>query len=415
MPDTPHPPFVPGALTTPRQLYRWLDINPQGGPLQRIQTFITIPVFDIDVEWLGYSNIVGEFHVESPNNLSLTGISGITPDDPNYTLCVSYVNEDNTVVRYSLWRADGDVIGATLVPYTGQMIKKNFRFEIWSTNVASVTQTTAISLYTSVRGGLDYRYGVDTSLVSPDTLCTGQNSIGIVTHLTPPQSDSGFWYTSANDVNLTGGAVSSWLNQFNVFTVSQAVAGQRPTYNSVATPKYVQFTGIQNLANGGAFSVAIKEMYIVCQRVGAANTNKIFDGDGASLFRLYNALFGFRVNFTDDDVDLIPVSGTDVVIIRIVTTPDASGFLLNLVTQAVISGYNIDVDYGGITPSHIQLGDSAGTVGDGFRLYDVIGYPELLSDESRLNVLSYITHRFGYTMLALPLTWGACAQPVLND
>jgi hypothetical protein len=44
MPQHNVPPFETGAITKPRQLNRWLDKNPEGAGLQRVESFITLPV-----------------------------------------------------------------------------------------------------------------------------------------------------------------------------------------------------------------------------------------------------------------------------------------------------------------------------------------------------------------------------------
>lgn len=176
MPDSLHPPFVDGAITVPRQLDRWLDVNPQGGALGRTQTYVVLPVFVIGVVWLGYSEIVGEYHFSASHNFSLKPF--VAPLLPNYGLYVSYVNDDNTVVRYRLWSGGGEIYydESQTSNYTGQLIKHNFRLEIWSTNVSDVVNGTNMALYSSVRGTRDYRYGVDSELVFNQGLCQGQST-----------------------------------------------------------------------------------------------------------------------------------------------------------------------------------------------------------------------------------------------
>lgn len=59
-----------------------------------------------------------------------------------------------------------------LPKYTNQMIKKNFRIEIWSYPSTINAQATPIVLPTSVMQNLDYRYASDTNLVNADALET---------------------------------------------------------------------------------------------------------------------------------------------------------------------------------------------------------------------------------------------------
>lgn len=176
MPIPPSPPFVSTATQQPRQLQRWLDINPQGGALQRTQTYITLPVFSVAVSWKGYSEIVASFNFEAPNNFSFRSLSNL-PVSPNYALAVSWYDSEGNSQRYFLWKSVGEVIFFEEILYISQLIKKNFRFEIWSTNVANCSNTTAINFYTSVLGILDYRYGTDSALVNADTEVTNFQNI----------------------------------------------------------------------------------------------------------------------------------------------------------------------------------------------------------------------------------------------
>jgi hypothetical protein len=70
-PLVPPPLTDTGALLYPRTLQRWLDVNPVT-KLTRTGTYITLPTFNINVNWLGYSDIVASFNFEGPNNFSLT-------------------------------------------------------------------------------------------------------------------------------------------------------------------------------------------------------------------------------------------------------------------------------------------------------------------------------------------------------
>jgi len=186
MPDLLHPPFSASAVIQPRQLVRWLDVNAQGGQLDRTQSFITLPAFSQAVTWKGYSDIVTAYNFEGPNWFSLKylntgspnrGLSSPIPLNPNYMLCIMYVKA-GVVVRYALWRGVGEVIYFPLPLYTGQPIGRNFRLEVWSTNASPAIQVTPLTVYTSVRGTLDYRYGNDFTLVSADIPCTAFGNIG---------------------------------------------------------------------------------------------------------------------------------------------------------------------------------------------------------------------------------------------
>jgi hypothetical protein len=174
MPDTNYPPFESGALAIPRQLNRWLDKNPQGGPLRRVDTYIILPVFSAIDSWNGYSDIVTSFNFETQNNFSLK--SGYTvPTNPNYVLCVSY-RVGNIVTRYMLWDATGSEMNRDIPMYTGQPLKKNFRFEVWNTSQGAASQSTALTFYTSKLGSIDYRFGADYALATNDGQVTNFNA-----------------------------------------------------------------------------------------------------------------------------------------------------------------------------------------------------------------------------------------------
>ena len=72
-PLVPPPITDTGGLSCPRTLQRWLDDNP-ATKLTKCGTFITLPVFTANVNWLGYSDIVAAFTFEGPNNFSLLQI-----------------------------------------------------------------------------------------------------------------------------------------------------------------------------------------------------------------------------------------------------------------------------------------------------------------------------------------------------
>lgn len=170
-PLVPPPASDTGAWSIPRTLQRWLDVNP-ATCLTRTQAFITLPAFNVAVNWLGYSDIIAAFNYEGPNNFSLTGFNVEPTPMPNYMLCIMWIDENNGVHRYSLWRNVGEVIYFNLPVYSGQKIGKNFRFEIWSTNSSPAIQGAPVQVYTSVLGKSDYRWSSDFTLVSADIINT---------------------------------------------------------------------------------------------------------------------------------------------------------------------------------------------------------------------------------------------------
>lgn len=200
VPDFLHPPFAPTAIQQPRTLFRWLDINPLGGPLGRVQTYITIPAVNIQFNWRFISDIVAAFDFSGPNNFSLVGIK--IPSNFPCTLCISY-QINGVVYRYSLFRYPvsaivgqsseyGEIFYGVIIPYVHQTILKNFRIEFWAVGPSLIVSnptplvTPAITIYTSVLGIVDYRYGQDGQLVSPNPIITSFYSVNTGTPYTLP-------------------------------------------------------------------------------------------------------------------------------------------------------------------------------------------------------------------------------------
>lgn len=218
MPDSLHPPYADdgGALTVPRQLVRWLDINPQGGPLKRIQKYITLPAFSIANRWNGYSDIVATFNFEGPNSFSLKGAYA-APASPNYVLCISY-HVAGVVTRYLLWDATGSNLNMDIPVYAGQPIKKNFRLEVWNTSQGASSQGSPVTFYTSVRGNYDYRFQTDQVVVAPGNVNTD------------------FWapYVAENNIILPNATYESILDGFAIGYQLAITLGH--TYNYSVAP-----------------------------------------------------------------------------------------------------------------------------------------------------------------------------------
>lgn len=182
MPDNTYPPYSgnSGAMVVPRQLTRWIDVNPQGGNLRRCETTITLPVFSISNSWNGWSDIVATFNFEATNNFSLRLLHD-APLAPNYVLCISY-HIGSTVTRYMLWEANGHTLNYPL--YNGEPIKKNFRLEVWNTSQGASSETSTFSFITSVKQNIDYRFGSDTGLATASGVITDfeSNTSVIVTY-----------------------------------------------------------------------------------------------------------------------------------------------------------------------------------------------------------------------------------------
>ena len=204
MPEQNHPPY---NVTQPRQLVRWLDVNSQNGPLGRCQTYITIPAFNVANTWNGYSDIVCAFNYTAPNNFSFAQVAGfVVPENLPFLLCVSYVDSMDNVVRYTLNSNKNAVMFFDTVPYTNQVILKNFRIEVWSCNATAV-MVNPVTLYTSVMQNVDTRLGVDSALVGLNRVDVmfSENISPAGNPLSPAQNDLGMGdYTDYLGVGRAG-------------------------------------------------------------------------------------------------------------------------------------------------------------------------------------------------------------------
>ena len=98
----------------------------------------------------------------------VTNLKNLTIVNPNYIACLMWKDQYGRTYRYALWSGVGESTPLGFPLYSGQLIKKNFRIEIWSINGQNVTETVGDSVITSVLQGIDYRYGNDGPLGSND-------------------------------------------------------------------------------------------------------------------------------------------------------------------------------------------------------------------------------------------------------
>ena len=174
MPDFPHPPY---NVTQPRVLQRWLDINAQNGALGRTRGFITIPPLTIPNKELFPPYIpdkLFQLNYQVSNNFSLIMSLALREFIEFFekNMCLFIVNigidgavdmfGNNIVTRFRLSENSLPEINAPI--YTGQVIHgKHFQIEFWDRHVFDSSEIvyTGTTLPTSVRGNIDYRYGVD--------------------------------------------------------------------------------------------------------------------------------------------------------------------------------------------------------------------------------------------------------------
>ena len=138
MPDFVAPPPANefGAYNQPRTLNRWLDVNPVHR-LTRTRLYFVVPAFSLEAEYFTYSNLVGAFNYEASRNFVIVLNDLPTVKPTTYVLCIMWKDSDYVTHRYAFWQNVGEVFYFDVPLYTGQLIKKNFRIEIWTTGMSS--------------------------------------------------------------------------------------------------------------------------------------------------------------------------------------------------------------------------------------------------------------------------------------
>lgn len=385
-----HPPYVPQAISQPRQLNRWLDVNAQNGPLGRTQTYITLPAFSQAVSWRGYSEIAVAFNFEGPNNLSLRS-NFTAPLAPNYVLCIMWEDSLRVTHRYALWRGVGEKFYFDCPLYTGQLIKKNFRLEVWSTNSTPAIQTTPINLFTSVLGNEDYRWGTDFKLVSNDTPTTvwGQN---LVVPAIPNNVGAGnfLMHQFISTVNF---AAPNWTDVGGLHTVSSA--------NIIQQVFNIGFNNFTTVSTDGAHITgntgdAFEENYIIALVYVDGSSGDLVNYSGSPII----ALTPTTVTF-----------GTDVALLNGVGK-------LYLIVANYVNKVGSVVDFKTQLQDNIGLTNSAPTVSNTLTLLNgglSAGIVELVSYNTLTDFQGVYAYFFAkYGGFSLPFTFPNNNAPITN-
>ncbi len=117
--------------------------------IDKQRAYITLPAFSSTFEWRGVPTIVLEYQYAATNNFTVTGVLPAKPTDANFTLCIKY-RIGSTVYRYKLWNTEGQLSNTPL--YAGEVIKKNFTLEVWSSGDDSpVVLSSSTNFYLSIK------------------------------------------------------------------------------------------------------------------------------------------------------------------------------------------------------------------------------------------------------------------------
>lgn len=297
----------------PNVLNRWLDRNPLTA-LTRCGFFLTLPAFDIGVNWRGYSDIVGAYTYVAPNNFVIKDFISWIPTDPTYTLCVAFKNKNGTVTRYRLWTAVGEVFYSTVPVYDGQVIKKKFRFEIWSGSAGNAIQTTDLTpVLVSVLQNIDYRNGIDALWIQPSAFITDFDSDSAP--LNPSLTGLILWLDATQGITLTGGRISAWADRTGNIIMQQGTAGLRPTSGG----SYVQFLGDAVMTSNVIYSANyVTKYYVVAYPgfIGGVCNNNIINQNGSlgsGVHLNVSAIGGKDATFNSEVVHVGNTTGLSVV------------------------------------------------------------------------------------------------------
>jgi len=394
--DNTYPPQV----TQPRQVMRWMDIHAQGGSLKRTRGYVVLPSFSQAHTWLGYSDIVLSFNFTASNNFSLRSGGSAYPSSPNYTLCISWIDDDYTVYRYVIWRADNDVIYGEIPDYAGQLIKKNFRFEIWSTSATPVVNAADLTFYTTVLGSQDYRYGSDFTLGAGDEV-------------------TDFWYDAQAIPDVT--AQGLILSRFKAtYGVVDGVSWTSTNNVDVLTSADVDTESVNDRGN--------THTAVLCDNVLTGTAQ----GDNNYLYILFKygevaatdyaenlAVFDNSYNITYGKVASVPfikVNGTTLAnsdslvegrLYLLTCIAGVQAFLVDLTLQVATTITTIAVSVGTSTTLDV-LGNLSP-----LRIVEIIPFYSIATATNFQNILKYFTYTYAGQFL-LPLTMPTGATSELN-
>lgn len=409
-PLIPPPSGDTGATTFPRTLQKWLDCNPIT-PLTRTQAFLTIPAFNvIGINWQGYSDIVASYNFEGPNNFSLSGLSQM-PVSPNYLMAISWRDNNGHIFRYCLWKNVGEVFLFPVPLYTGQAIMKNFRIEIWSTGVTA-SQSTNIQLYTSVLGGVDYRWGNDFSLVNADTInlnfaISVEAMIGLTPQLIPSAGVVlGGWLRA--DTGISG---ENWALKNNgsssYFSGNFTASSNITTTTESGIKNQIAVTGLLPIACNTPNGLVPNDIWLMFQ----------YNGDGVIL-DIFNVT-KLSINSGILSIDTNALGNTPLAIggWYIVEWWYNTGLgqcniwtiSSNLTVENYISNINTNVRSGGSILSIGNVGAGSASV----VVTDLIVYSGTLTSSDQQINLNYFSDRY-QSIFALPFVWPTGSYSVVN-
>lgn len=328
--------------------------------------------------------------------MTLQGIVHLISQNPNYTLTAMYVDASGNVVRYTLIDSGVELPVAT-IPYNGQIIKKNFRLEVWNTTNGNVTQTVPLSLITSILGNVDYRYGSDFQLVGNNGSVVDFQSVNVVS-TSPPLTNLDAWWNYLDAIppnhNITSDGWPSRINATDILAVTTGIFTQHSGDTSIVfrTSETVAYA---NLNGGAGYFPA--DVWIVVRKnnsVGYTNGNILnFNGTTANILAA-------NTNATDIDVDtfgttLVSNTGSDFFVVRVA---EGDAWIYNLLDWTIVD------HIAGVAGLSIVTTLTVGG-GGAFYLKEILSYSSVLSLPESDLVAKYISDTYSDGMMNLPLVF----------
>jgi hypothetical protein len=407
-PLVPPPLNDTGAQSWPRQLQRWLDVNPIS-KLTRTQGYFVMPTFSVNVTWLGYSDIVAAFNYEGPSNFSLNGIGTLIPLNPNYLCCISWRDNNGHIYRYALWQNVGEVFFFDVPLYTGQVIMANFRLEIWSVaNQAVASQSSSLTLYTSVLGKQDYRWATDFVLVNPDTISTNF-SVGLIStqglspQLAPAGVTFGGWLRA--DINVAGSLWTEKAGGSTFFTANLAAGSNIITTTDSTIKNNTEITGPLPIVGPVQSSFNPADIWIMLK----------YNGDGKILVLQGTSTLSITAGILYSDGSSLGNTPLTIGAWYVIEWWNFSGYVQaniwevnGLMTNKAYSSNVTGVSRTGST--NLWVGYAAGSAS--INVTDILVYSQILQAADQQTNLNYFMDRY-LAQFALPFVWpvGSYSQP----
>lgn len=346
---------------------------------------------------------------------------------PNYLAAIMWKDDNGNTYRYALWNNVGEKFFFDIPLYAGQVIRKNFRFEIWTiTGSIAVAQASIIQFLTSVLQGVDYRYGGDTKLVADDGTIV-DFSVSILPSATVPTAGLVGQFKADSHWGNDPGPVQQWISEINVtdsLVWDGANAPIRATSSDFNGKSYIDFsTGslggtksvifplLQTLFNANLINRndgGISIVFVVCKSISSIS-NQVFlsiRDSGNAMIRqasLKTATNSFGMNgfgFAN-----ITQYGQSIATLRLGDNFGVLQSVPNAYEEAVVTGTLIPsavVNFVTISQTPIQIAE-------------ILIYTGLANNTDYVSILQYLaqTYSNGY-LYSLPFNFPSNSSPQPN-